>query len=128
MRKFFLSWAIMLIGIICYGQTMICWREDVTIRNPKTGLFEPISKTEMNSEAFFGSDFIRINDAKIYLRKTKLLSEEKSENGIVKVYGVVNNEGVNLVAVTVEDKSGIFKLMINNPKYEAGVVYYIKNR
>lgn len=90
---------------------------------------EPILKQDMNSEAFFSDRIIRVNDDKLYLTKRRINSVQRSSDGVVTIYDVVNDEGKSLVVTVVEDRNGIFRMMVTpDSSSDYGIVYYFKNR
>lgn len=129
MKKLLLLVTFVFIVIISHAQTMICWKSEMVKYNPSSGQMEPFLKQDMNSEAFFNDKYIRVNDDKIYLTKRRINSRQKSNDGVVTIYDVVNDEGSPLVVTIVEDKNGIFKMLITqNNSSDYGIVYYFKNR
>ena len=111
-----------------FSQTYICWRAEVALINPSTGVFEPVSKKDMNSEAFFSNSTIRINDADIFLTKQSIASRNVTSNGTVTVYNVTNRKNQPLIAIVVEDSKGILRVSITQANVDVAVIYYIKNR
>lgn len=129
MKKILFISIVMLSSFICGGQTLICWRAESVKYNPSTGEFIPTKRYEFFSEAFFSDSYIRINDAGLYLTIKRISSRNRSNNGIVTVFDVSNDKGSSMVATIVEDKNGIFKLLITQDDHsDVGIVYYIKNR
>ena len=129
MKKLTLLVILLLSVIFGYSQTMICWKSEIVKYNASSGQMEPISKQDMNSEAFFSDTYIRVNDDKLYLTKRRITSRQRSNNGVVTIFDVVNDVGASLVVTVVEDKNGIFRMMVtpdNSSDY--GIVYYFKNR
>lgn len=129
MKKLFLLCTFLLSIIIIHAQTMICWKSEIVKYNASSGQMEPVHKQDMNSEAFFSDRIIRVNDDKLYLTKRRINSVQRSSNGVVTIYDVVNDEGKSLVVTVVEDRNGIFRMMVtpdNSSDY--GIVYYFKNR
>jgi len=110
------------------SQTYICWREELALINPSTGIYEPFHKTDMNSEAFFNDRVIRINDADILLTKESIASRNVTSDGTVTVYNVRNEKNKKLIAIVAEDKKGILKVSITQANIDVMAIYYIKNR
>ena len=129
MKKIFLLTTSLLLAVVSYTQTMICWKSEVVVYKPSSGQMEPIAKQDMNSEAFFNDTYIRVNDDKLYLTKRRITSRQKSNDGTVTIYDVVDDKGSTLVVTVVEDRNGIFRMMVTqNSNSDYGIVYYFKNR
>ena len=129
MKNFLFISAFLIISFISNAQTLICWRSDVVKYNPSSGEFEAFAKTDMNSEAFFNDTYIRVNDDKLYLTKVRTTSRTKTKDGTITIYDVTKSEGGYLIATVVEDRNGIFKMLLTkDEKAEYGVVYYFKSR
>lgn len=118
-----------IVTLISKSQTIICWKWEFAILNPQTKSFETKAKIDLNSEAFFNNQYIRINDVKVLLTKKSIISQNKTEDGTVEIFNVISEDGEIMIATVVSDKNGIFKLMITSSIYaQTAEIYNFKNR